>query len=172
MKSTQFNYFAADGDLALIADIVLGWHPHIVIFPPRGSGEEIHGTPAHDEFSLIPKTCGEMMFLSPSEYSGNVRTTLVDDSISCIQIQSNPVVEYSPSAPVSEDVIKIGRFYASYGDPEFMARVKSLFKSLKKHAIKLNDSGLWIFPVAARTKRKLRPWGGQDWDNPLLLNND
>lgn len=172
MKSIQFNYFASESDLAIVANTVLEWHPQLLIFQSRGRHDDLKGQPIVDATALVPTSSGEKYLLCAKDDANRIHKTPVDAAISCILTQDNPVVEYSPSAPVGENIVKIGRFYASYGNAVFISGVKALFNRLQRHATKLDDSGLWIFPSAARTKRILRPWGGKDWDNPLLLKND
>ncbi len=168
MKSIQFNYFASESDLSTVATVILEWCPHLVVFPPRGTGSELKGTPVRDAKALIPASPGESHFVCSRDDEMHVRTTYVDERISCIQIQENPVVEYSPSAPVDSKTVKIGRFYASYSDIEFMKRVRKLFRLLKSRAMQLDPSGIWVFPSAARTKPILKMWAGQDWENPFV----
>lgn len=167
MKSMQLNYFASGSDLLQVAQIIIAWQPNRFIFAPRFHGNVLRGRPVREASELIPTSCGEMHLLCFADDQPRVRTTQVDGSTSCIRLHENPVIEYSPSSSVDEETVKIGRFYVNFDDPHLLKQVGRLFAQLKKAAVLLDESGLLVFPTAARTKRTLRPWGGKDWDNPL-----
>lgn len=168
MKSIQFNYFAEDDDLMKVANIILTWCPELTIFPPRGSGSPLQGALIADAALLVPKAPGEHHLLCSADAAPMVSTTVVDAHISCIDSRKNPVVEYSPSAPIDQETVKIGRFYANYQEADFLKGVRKLFRLLEKESLRLDDSGLWIFPSAASKARILRPWAGKDWTNPFF----
>lgn len=166
--SIQFNYFASDDDLFTIASTILEWCPSPIVFPERGPRPKLIGTRVTDATALVPKNSGKLLLVCSAEKARAVIISDVSENLSCISLNENPAIEYFPSAPIDSDTVKIGRFYASFPEPSFMAEVRNLFKRLKERAIKLDDSGVWIFPAAARTKHVLKMWAGKDWDNPFL----
>lgn len=131
MKSIQFNYFAYESDLEFIANAILAWSPSATIFAPRRQGTEIQGAPVVKKSQLIPISDGVVVFHAIDGYEDQVRTDIVSDEISRIAIRDNPVLEYSPSAPVDGETVKFGRFYASSDDQEFKNKIRVLFASLK-----------------------------------------
>jgi hypothetical protein len=166
--SIQFNYFASGSDLVAVATIILEWCPNLFVFPPRGSGGNLSGQSIGDPRALVPRSLGEKHLLCAAENAQMIQTTFVNEQISCIRSNENPVLEFSPSAPVDSETVKIGRFYANYDNIEFMNEVKKLFRYLRRQSTEIGHSDVWIFPDAAKSKRLLKMWAGKDWENPFV----
>ena len=162
----QFNYFAIESDVALIAEAVFQWHKSIAIIHQllNDPTPTISTTNQPTEFTRA--LVGEIVYVADAEQVGNFKSRQVVNGTVKLQCDFNPIVELFPSGLADDGVPTIGRFYAKFNDPEFKNDVQKLFKLLKTQANKI-DTGLWIFPAATK-QPFLRPWGGKDWENPLV----
>ncbi|MBL7188440.1 MAG: hypothetical protein ISS70_19105 [Phycisphaerae bacterium] len=167
--SLQFNYFAVGDDLTRVAEVIVGVFPELIIVPERGAKEQMQGNRAVGIGGLIPCHPNETWSLIPYNLWPEIHTIEVKQGLHCVRFQECPAIEYSPSAPVDADIVKIGRIMYAYSDDhELRKGVEELIRRLKRESFRYaGGRDLWIFSEAMHTAKRLKPWVGPDWDNPM-----